>query len=168
MTEANWTQLIAMCGAVAIPGIVSCWLGWLSFKKSQSAEANSVLAAQTSQSNSDNIDRLRKAVDGRFTELLSSTAGRAKLEGFLEGGVAEAAKAAASKGDIALMDSNTISAAHALLETAAAAAVKVLATAAKKSKDKYDKENLADTRIPRTSAAAIDDLDPGRRDTGPG
>ncbi len=157
MTEANWTQLIAMCGAVAIPGIVSCWLGWLSFKKSQSAEASAVLAAQTSQSNSNNIDHLRKAVDGRFTELLSTTAGRAKLEGFLEGGIAEAAKAAAAKSDLALIDSNTISAAHALLETAAEAAMKVLATAAEKSKVKYDKENHADTRITRTSAVAIDD-----------
>ncbi len=133
MTEANWTQLIAMCGAVAVPGIVSCYLGWLSLKKSQLAAMTAGAAAVASKSNGENIERLRQAVDGRFSELLSSTAGRAKLEGFLEGGVAEAAKAAAvatdARENVALADSKTVATAHALLVTAAEAAREVLARA---------------------------------------
>ncbi len=140
MTEANWSQLITMLGVVAVPGviscIVSCWSNWLSFKArvaATTAADMATTAALESKSNGEDIKKLRQAVDGRFTELLASTEGRAKLEGFLEGGAAEVAKAAATlaiaKGDIAEADLKTVSVAHALLETAAEAARGVIATA---------------------------------------
>ncbi len=144
MTEANWSQLITMLGVVAIPGviscIVSCWASWLSFKArvaASTAAGAADAAVKASQSNGENIDRLRKAVDGRFTELLSSTAGRAKLEGFLEGGHAEVAKAAAAaveaKEKVTMADAKTVATAHALLITAAEAARQVLAVAEQKA-----------------------------------
>ncbi len=138
MTEANWSQLIAMCGAVAIPGLISCWLGWLSFKKSQLASEIASDAVKIGRSNGEDISDLRNAVDGRFTELLSTTAGRAKLEGFLEGSVAEIAKAAAvaidAKERVSLADARTVATAHALLVTAAETAREVLKVAEEKVK----------------------------------
>jgi hypothetical protein len=131
MSEANWAQLIAMTGAVAIPGFVSCFFGWLSWQKSKAAY-------EKSSDNSNDLQKLREAVDGRFTQLLSTTAGRAHIEGFLAGSIAEAAKSVAvtvsAKDHLDAIDAKTVATAQALLITAAEAARNVLDVA----KDKAD------------------------------
>ncbi len=95
VSEANWTQFIAVFGAVVVPSCVSCWFGWLAYQRGVIASDAARDAVEQSRLNGEAIHAdlaktdevhqivqiLKVEVNDRLTQLLEVNRAQALLEG---------------------------------------------------------------------------------------